>query len=74
MNELILVVDDAPQIVTQARDYLERGGFRVTAAGDGKTALTMARQLVRAYGGDIAVESAVGQGTTFTLTLPADEK
>jgi signal transduction histidine kinase len=74
MNELILVVDDAPQIVKQARDYLERGGFRVTAAGDGKTALAMARQLVRAHGGDIAVESAVGQGTTFTLTLPADEK
>jgi two-component system, OmpR family, alkaline phosphatase synthesis response regulator PhoP len=44
MNELILVVDDAPQIVKQARDYLERGGFCVAAAGDGKTALAMARQ------------------------------
>ena len=44
MNELILVVDDAPKIVKQARDYLERGGFCVAVAGDGKTALAMARQ------------------------------
>jgi signal transduction histidine kinase len=44
MNELILLVDDEPQIVQQARDYLEHGSFRVVAAGDGKTALTVARQ------------------------------
>ncbi len=43
MNETILVVDDEPKIVKQARDYLENGGFRVIAAGDGKTALAMAR-------------------------------
>ena len=44
MNELILIVDDEPQIVQQARDYLEHGGFRVLTAGDGKTALAVARQ------------------------------
>jgi two-component system alkaline phosphatase synthesis response regulator PhoP len=43
MNETILVVDDEPKIVKQARDYLERGGFRVVTAADGKTALTVAR-------------------------------
>jgi two-component system alkaline phosphatase synthesis response regulator PhoP len=43
MNELILVVDDEPKIVKQARDYLERSGFRVVSAGDGKTALAVAR-------------------------------
>jgi two-component system alkaline phosphatase synthesis response regulator PhoP len=43
MNEMILVVDDEPKIVKQARDYLERGRFRVITAGDGKTALAMAR-------------------------------
>jgi two-component system alkaline phosphatase synthesis response regulator PhoP len=43
MNETILVVDDEPKIVKQARDYLERGGFRVVAAGDGKTAMAVAR-------------------------------
>jgi two-component system alkaline phosphatase synthesis response regulator PhoP len=44
MNELILVVDDEPRIVKQARDYLEYNGFRVLEAGDGKTGLTLARQ------------------------------
>jgi two-component system alkaline phosphatase synthesis response regulator PhoP len=43
MNETILVVDDEPKIVKQARDYLERSGFRVVTAGDGKTALAVAR-------------------------------
>lgn len=44
MNELILVVDDEPKIVRLARDYLEQNGFRVLPAGDGTTALSMARQ------------------------------
>ena len=45
MIELILVVDDEPKIVRLAQDYLERGGFRVQAVGDGKSALIAARQL-----------------------------
>jgi two-component system alkaline phosphatase synthesis response regulator PhoP len=45
MNELILVVDDEQRIVRQARDYLEHGGFRVLEAGDGKSALALARQV-----------------------------
>jgi DNA-binding response OmpR family regulator len=44
MNELILVVDDEPKIVKLARDYLEKDGFRVISAGDGKLALAMARR------------------------------
>ena len=43
MNEVILVIDDEPKIVKQARDYLERSGYRVLEAGDGKTALAQAR-------------------------------
>jgi two-component system alkaline phosphatase synthesis response regulator PhoP len=43
VNETILVVDDEPKIVKQARDYLERGGYRVIGAPDGKTALASAR-------------------------------
>jgi two-component system alkaline phosphatase synthesis response regulator PhoP len=39
----ILVVDDEAKIVKVVRDYLERAGFRVLAAGDGRTALWMAR-------------------------------
>ena len=39
----ILVVDDQPQIVQLARDYLEHAGFSVLTASDGPGALTMAR-------------------------------
>jgi len=44
MNELILVVDDEPKIVKLAQDYLEQAGFRVMSAGDGTTALAVARR------------------------------
>ncbi len=37
--QLILVVDDEPSIVQLSRLYLEREGYRVIAAGDGKSAL-----------------------------------
>ena len=43
MQSTILVVDDEPKIVRLARDYLEKNGYRVVSAGDGKSALTMAR-------------------------------
>jgi DNA-binding response OmpR family regulator len=43
MNDLILIVDDEPKIVKLVRDYLERGGFRVTTAANGPTALAIAR-------------------------------
>jgi two-component system alkaline phosphatase synthesis response regulator PhoP len=40
----ILVVDDEPKIIKLVRDYLERAGFAVRVAGDGKSALQQARQ------------------------------
>jgi two-component system alkaline phosphatase synthesis response regulator PhoP len=39
----ILVVDDEAKIVQLVRDYLERAGFSVRAAKDGKAALSLAR-------------------------------
>ena len=44
MSSLILVVDDEPKIVRLARDYLEKNGYRVVSAGDGHSALSMARR------------------------------
>jgi two-component system alkaline phosphatase synthesis response regulator PhoP len=38
-GELILVVDDEPNIVHLARLYLERDGYRVEAVSDGRAAL-----------------------------------
>jgi two-component system, OmpR family, alkaline phosphatase synthesis response regulator PhoP len=40
----ILVVDDEPKIVRIARDYLERSGFRVLTAAEGRSVLPMVRQ------------------------------
>jgi two-component system, OmpR family, alkaline phosphatase synthesis response regulator PhoP len=42
--QTILVVDDEARIVKLVRDYLERAGLNVLAAGDGETALAMARR------------------------------
>ena len=41
--DLILVVEDEPKIAQQARDYLVNNGFKVHVAGDGSTALHIAR-------------------------------
>lgn len=44
MQELILVADDEPKVARLARDYLEKNGFRVILAGDGPSALALARR------------------------------
>jgi two-component system alkaline phosphatase synthesis response regulator PhoP len=44
-DELVLVVDDEPNIVELQRLYLEREGFRVDTAGDGPAALEAAARL-----------------------------
>ncbi len=45
MNELILLVDDEPNIVQLARMYLERENFQVEAVGDGQSALEAVMRL-----------------------------
>ncbi len=44
-SELVLVVDDEPNIVQLARLYLEREGFRVETEGDGLAALLAVERL-----------------------------
>jgi signal transduction histidine kinase len=44
---------------------------RSRATGGAGLGLAIAKQLVEAHGGRIRVESALGQGTRFTFTLPA---
>src|SRR5712691_9834790 len=51
-----------PYFTTKTADAQGQGG---TGLG-----LAMAREVIEAHQGRIRVESAVGQGTTFTLKLP----
>ena len=41
-----------------------------TATGGVGLGLTVSKSIVEAHGGQISVQSQVGQGTTFTFTLP----
>jgi signal transduction histidine kinase len=69
------VNDTGPGIPTQKLDaifepfvQLDNGLTRATA-GTG-LGLAISRELARAMGGDLAVTSTLGHGSTFTLTLP----
>jgi DNA-binding response OmpR family regulator len=43
-GELLLLVDDEPNIIELAQLYLEREGFRIVSAADGKSALEAVEQ------------------------------
>jgi signal transduction histidine kinase len=72
---VIAVRDTGPGIAAQHLPHLCEPFYRVDAArGSGSRhsglGLALAAWLIRAHGGQLSVESRVGVGTVFTLSLP----
>jgi signal transduction histidine kinase len=59
--------DELPHVFT--RFYRARSGRARTHEGTG-IGLALVQELARLHGGSVRVESAVGQGTTFTVSFP----
>jgi signal transduction histidine kinase len=54
-------------------ERFERGSRSRQTGGFG-VGLWVVKKLCRALGGDVEVQSKPGQGSTFTITLPRDER
>jgi two-component system, NtrC family, sensor histidine kinase KinB len=69
----VTISDAGPGIPREYHQAIFDRFFRLpgTASGAAGLGLFIARELVRAHGGDIGVESQPGQGSTFWFTLPA---
>ena len=70
----LTVTDHGPGIPAEHRDRLFDRFYRVDSArgrGGSGLGLAICREIVRAHGGRIWVESAVGRGSAFSLALPA---
>jgi signal transduction histidine kinase len=59
----------APEDLPHVFDRFYRGDKSRSQSGESGLGLAIAKSIVEAHGGTIAVESASGKGTTFTITL-----
>jgi signal transduction histidine kinase len=67
--------DQGPGIAPETLDKLFQPFFTTKEAGQGTgLGLSMSRQIAHAHGGDLRVESQIGVGTTFILTLPVSDR
>jgi signal transduction histidine kinase len=68
----VAFADSGPGIPSENLSRIFDPGFTTKGAGVGTgLGLSICYQIVEAHGGEIAVESEVGKGTTFVVSLPA---
>ena len=68
---MVTVDDDGPGISLERRESVFRACESSEAGGTG-LGLAICRRLADALGGRITIQSHLGQGSTFTLTIPAE--
>jgi two-component system, NtrC family, sensor kinase len=64
------VVDNGPGIAADVLARVFDPAFTTKQHGGG-LGLALTQQIVKDHGGDLAVQSTVGRGTTFTVSVPA---
>lgn len=74
---VITVADRGPGIPVDAQAHIFDRFYRVDGSrskdsGGSGLGLAITREIVEAHGGTISLESRVGTGSTFTVTLPAE--
>ncbi len=67
---VIEVADDGPGLAPKARENLFRPFAGSARPGGTGLGLPIAREVMRAHGGDIALDDSTGAGTIFRLHLP----
>jgi PAS domain S-box-containing protein len=72
-NVEIMFVDTGTGMAKEVLERLWTPFFTTKAKGMG-LGLAICRRIIEAHGGRISVESIVGEGTTFTVTVPIEPK
>jgi len=69
----IKLTDNGQGMSPEVQEKVFQSHFTTKADGHG-LGLANSRKIIKNHGGEISVQSAVGQGTTFTLLLPQNKK
>jgi signal transduction histidine kinase len=69
---VISISDNGPGISDSIKDKIFQPFFTTKPAGQGTgLGLSLSYDIIKAHGGEIKVNSKEGEGTTFTIILPA---
>ncbi len=70
---VVEIEDTGPGIAAENLERVFEAGFTTKPRGEGTGwGLSICRRIVHEHGGEIAVRSTVGRGTTFRITLPIE--